>query len=72
MTDQKDMVAAMGLIHPGYGTQVYRQIHSDPAFRVVPPVSDMLTGELTLLPPLPAQEQADRAKKVLVSAISSS
>lgn len=53
----------MGLIHPGYGIQFYRQLYSDPAFRVVPPVTDMLTGDLTLLPPAPVQGQAGRPKK---------
>lgn len=57
------MEAAMGLIHPGYRLQVYRQLYSDPAFRVLPPLSSLLSGDLTLLPPLPVEGQAGRPKK---------
>lgn len=57
------MNAVMGLIHADYRVQKYRLLYSDPAFLVMPPVSDMLAADLTLLPPAPVETQAGRPKK---------
>lgn len=57
------MNAAKGLVHADYRAQKYRLLYSYLAFLILPPVSDMLSADLTLLPPALGKNQARRPKK---------
>ena len=55
----------MGLIHPAYGLENYRQAYEDPSAALVLPVLEMVEEDTSLRPPLPVDGQAGRPKKGL-------
>ncbi|CAM9481501.1 unnamed protein product [Sphacelaria rigidula] len=58
LTETNKMAKAMELIDDGYRADLYRAIHCDAAFEVVPPAWGALTRDETLLPPQRVQGQA--------------
>ena len=62
MTEERQINAAMGLIHADYRVQKYRLLYWDPAFLAMQFVSDMPSPDLTLLPSAPVENRAGGPK----------
>eukprot|EP00752_Nemacystus_decipiens_P013035 g11532.t1 len=58
-----EMERVMGLIHPAYRLENYRQAYEDPSAALVLPVLEMVEEDTSLRPPLPVDGQSGRPKK---------